>query len=268
MKVGGSILDRVLPKRGKIQLSLGLNDDFEGLILNLHNVYYLPNCPYNLVSLRLLNNSGIYYNNEHESLYQVGSRKTLAQAKHWKNSFLFNPLNLSNGAVHLLRVDADTYQPLHAFQTSNSLLLVLLSIWHKRLGHLNFSSLKSHLNQLDIKYEDDFYGYICDSDLWAKATKTYNRESQKWADRPDQFVYMDLIGPINPIGFWGKKYFFTFTDDATRMTETYTRAKKNDWLKYLKTYHSLCRTKSKESHLIERLRSDYESELQSHKVDE
>ncbi len=181
---------------------------------------------------------------------------------------MLNPLNLSNDAVYLLKVDADTYQPPHAFRTSISSLPVLLSIWHKRLGHLNFSSIKSHLNWLNIKYEDDSHGYICNSCLQDKATKIYNRKSQKRVEQLYQFVHTDLVGPINPIGFSGKKYFFTFTDDATRMTETYTGVKKSDWLKCLKTYHSLCRTRSKESHLIERLRLDYRSEMQSHKADE
>ena len=52
------------------------------------------------------------------------------------------------------------------------------------------------------------------------------------------------------------------------MTETYTGTKKSNWLKCLKIYHSLCRTRLKENHLIERLRSDYGSELQSHKANE
>ena len=51
------------------------------------------------------------------------------------------------------------------------------------------------------------------------------------------------------------------------MTETYTGTKKSDWLKCLKIYHNLYRTRSKEDHSIERLRSDYGSELQSHKAD-
>ena len=95
-KVGGSTSDGVSPGRGKIRLRLGLEDDSEGLILNLQNVYCLPYSPCNLVSLGLLNNSGIYHDNEHENFYQIGSRKVLAQAKRWRNSFLLKPLNLSD----------------------------------------------------------------------------------------------------------------------------------------------------------------------------
>ena len=78
----------------------------------------------------------------------------------------------------------------------------------------------------------------------------------------------DLVGPINPVGFSGERYFFTFTNDATRMPDTYTETKKSNWLKCLQAYHSLCKTRSKDDYPIEQLRSDYGFELQSHEADE
>ncbi len=114
---------------------------------------------------------------------------------------------------------------------------------------------------------DDSEGYVYDSCQRAKATKIYNQEPQKGSQQSYQFTHTELVGLINPVGFAGEQYFFTFTDDCTRYTETYTSLMKSDWLKYLKAFHSLCRTRSKQNHLIERLRSDYRSELQSHKAD-
>lgn len=269
-KIGGSTSDGISPGRGKIQLRLSLKDGSEGLILNFQNVYYLPKSPCNLVSLGLLNDSGIYHDNENETLYEVKTRQTLAQAQRWKNSYLLKPLNLSDGAVKILRVDDLTYQwptnILHIAASSST--VPTLITWHKRLGHINFSSLKAFLRRLEIPFVDDSKDYICDSCYRAKATKVYNREPQKRAQRPYQFVHTDMVGPINPVSFSGERYFFTFTDDCTRLTETYTGNKKSDWLKCLKVYHSLCRTRSKEEHPIERLRSDYGAELQSHKADE
>ena len=236
---------------------------------HLQNVYHLPYSPCNLVSLGLLNNSGIYHDNENETLYEVKTRQVLAQAQRWRNSYLLRPLNLSDGAVNLLRVDSSTYQPPNILQTTaNSSSTYSLSTWHKRLGHINFPSLKTFLRRLGIAFNDDSNGHLCDSCQRAKAAKVYNREPQKRAQRPYQFIHTDLVGPIKPVGFAGERYFFTFTDDCTRLTETYTGTKKSDWLKCLKTYHSLCRTRSKEEHPIERLRSDYGSELQSHQADD
>lgn len=81
MSVGGSTSSGISSGRGKVRLCLGLEDNSEGLILNLRNVYYLPNSPCNLVSLGLLNDSGIYYDNEHENLYHVSSKQVLTQAR-------------------------------------------------------------------------------------------------------------------------------------------------------------------------------------------
>ena len=72
----------MLAKRSKIQLRLGLEDNLEGLILNLQNIYYFSNNPGNLVNLEFLNNSGIYHNNKHKNFYLIGSKKILAQAKY------------------------------------------------------------------------------------------------------------------------------------------------------------------------------------------
>lgn len=129
------------------------------------------------------------------------------------------------------------------------------------MGHLNFSLLKTYLNYLNIKFNDNFDGYICDSCLQTKATKTYYRDFEKQSSKTYQFVHTNLIGPINFVGFLGKKYFFTFIDNATRIIEIYMGTKKSNWLKYLKIYHSLCKTSSKQDHPIERPKSDYGSEL-------
>lgn len=72
-----SILDRILSRKRKIWLGLGLKNNLKGLILNLENVYYLSNSLYNLVNLGLFNNSNIYYNNEFENFYQIGPKKVL-----------------------------------------------------------------------------------------------------------------------------------------------------------------------------------------------
>ena len=68
MKIGGSTSDGISLGKRKIRLRVALKDGFEGLILNLQNVFYLPNSSCNLLSLGLLNNSDIYYDNENETL--------------------------------------------------------------------------------------------------------------------------------------------------------------------------------------------------------
>lgn len=148
-RIGGSTVDGSSPGRGRIRLRLRLEDDSEGMILNLRDVYYRPSSLCNLVSLGLLNNSGIYHDNGKETLYQLGSNRVLAQARRWRNSYLLKPLNLSEAAVLLPKIDDKTYEwPPHAFLNSSSSQSPLpLTTWHKRLGHTNFSSLKAYLKK-------------------------------------------------------------------------------------------------------------------------
>ena len=51
--------NEVSPGRGEVCLRLSLKNNSEGLILKLQNIYYLPNSPYNLVSLGLFSNNEI-----------------------------------------------------------------------------------------------------------------------------------------------------------------------------------------------------------------
>lgn len=79
--VDGPTADGVLPRRGKIRLHLALNDGLKGVVLTLNNIPFMTNNPYNLVSLRQMNNSGIFNNNENKMLYNVKSQKNLAYAQ-------------------------------------------------------------------------------------------------------------------------------------------------------------------------------------------
>lgn len=129
-------------------------------------------------------------------------------------------------------------------------------------------ALKIYLNCLNISYTNNSGRYIYDSYLRAKTTKIYYHDPQKQAKWPYQYIYIDLVKSINLIGFVDKRYFFTFTDDATWMIDIYTGTKKNNWLKCLKAYHSLCKTRFKNNHPIKQLRSDYGFKLPSHKANE
>ena len=80
-RIGRSTSHGISPGREKIRRILALKDGSEGLILNPSNVFYLLNSPYNLLSLGLLNNSGIYYDNKNETLYKIYTRQLFVQAQ-------------------------------------------------------------------------------------------------------------------------------------------------------------------------------------------
>ena len=91
-------------------------------------------------------------------------------------------------------------------------------VWHKHFGQLNFSALRKHLAYLNIHEIED--KNRCDSYKRAKATKQYNCIRQEKAKRAYQFIHTHLVRPITPMGFGAERYFFTFTNDHTCITET------------------------------------------------
>lgn len=217
--VRGSTADKISPGCGTVWIRLALEDRQKGVILNLQNVFYLPNSPSNLVSLSLLNDTNIFYNNERHILYDKTSRRSLAFAQCWERRFLLHPLNLSVLATNLLKVE-DAYQKFEPKLRLTQSSKFPLTVWQKRFWHLNFSALRNHLTRHNIHYIKD--ERVCDSCKRAKATKHYNCTPQERAKRAYQFIYTDFIGPITPIGFDAERYFFTFTDNHTRITKTYT----------------------------------------------
>lgn len=216
--VGGSTSEGISPGRGKVRLRLSQKDGSEGVILNLSDVYFLPHSPSNLVSLGRLNSNHIFHDNENETLYHVKTRKILAHAQRWKNSYLLTPLNLTDSAVQLVATNEEnTFTCPKPLVNRTSDVKLPFTVWHRRLGHLNFRVLKNYLQRLNIDFLDDSENRVCDSCHRAKATKVYNcHEPQKRAKSPFEFIHTDLVGPIKPIGFGGERYFFTFTDDFTR----------------------------------------------------
>lgn len=62
--ITGATASTISPGKGVICLKLALEDGSPGSTLTLTNVWYIPQCPANLVSQARLNDAGVFYNNE------------------------------------------------------------------------------------------------------------------------------------------------------------------------------------------------------------
>lgn len=137
------------------------------------------------------------------SFIRQDQSEPLAVAQRWETSFLLHPLNPSVSANILLKVEDNIYQDaepkIHQTQSDK----LSLTVWHKRLGYLNFAARRKHLAHHNIWYSND--ERVCDSCKRAKATKRYNCTPQERAKRPYQFIYTALVGPITPVGFGAKR---------------------------------------------------------------
>jgi hypothetical protein len=273
--MAGALSAGVSPGYGTVRLALRLKNGSSGRSLKLENVYYIPQCPASLVSLSTITKKGdIWWDQKRELLYLGKTRQEIGHVLPWKKSFVLRTQDIPDDdlAVHLTQmVNSDVFQwpkeefewVLHTTKKPES-----LKLWHTRLAHLNFPTLRAYLKSLSINFIDDVNDtYLCDSCALAKATKSYNRHAQTRAVRQWQYTHTDLVGPIVPAAFLGERYFFTFTDDCTRMTETYTGKTKDEWFNHMKAYHNRARTVSGIDRPMDRIRSDFGTELRSDRVD-
>lgn len=264
----GATSSGMSPGRGITRLHLAHKDGSDGAILTLHDVWYISQSPANLVSQARLNDSGVHYNDETWYLYTKKDHKNIAYVPRTNNNFIFKIQDAPDRIIRRSTETNDHLSPLSKDVILNTTKAVSLSTWHIRLGHLNMTELRKYLKTLSISYVDNVesnsYCHACEL---GKATKTYNRTPQERETEPFRYIHTDMVGAIKPKGFLDEIYFFTFTCDATRFTHVYTAKRKNEWMSHLQTYYSLVQNKTQKSKPIERIRTDFGTELRSGKVD-
>ena len=86
-----------------------------------------------------------------------------------------------------------------------------------------------------------------------------NRKPDEKPNKPLEFVYCDLAGPIDPVAKEGYKYTLSFVDDYTAINIVYFLKQKSDTLEATEKFLSDTAPFGK----IKRLRSDNGSEFTS-----
>ena len=136
-------------------------------------------------------------------------------------------------------------------------------LWHRRLGHLNFQSLKN-LQQKNMVYglpNIQEVKEVCEGCALGK----HHRESfpkKAWrAKAPLELVHTDVCGPMTTPTHAGNKYFLIFVDDFTRMTWVYFMRQKSDVFSIFKKFQNFVERQS--GYLMKVLRSDRGGEYNS-----
>ena len=116
-----------------------------------------------------------------------------------------------------------------------------LDLWHKRLGHLSYESIKQLEVQVDgIKNNMKMsLAEKCQICIEAKQTQQPHKQQRKRAKRPLELIRSDLFGPVNPASHDGMRYVLTFIDDFTHFTVSYTIKSKSEVLYFFKIYEAM-----------------------------
>ena len=175
----------------------------------LHEVYYIPKLKSNLVSLGQLTEIGCRILMD-DNLIEVAEKNPERMI-----------MRVQRSLNRLYKIELKCVEPvcLKSSVDDESWL------WHGRLGHVNFNSMKMLVEKEMagglplIEHPDQ----LCQSCLAAKQTRGSFPKMSNWrADEPLELVHVDLCGPITPETAGGSKYFMLLVDDCTRWMTVYT----------------------------------------------
>nr|GEZ85409.1 zinc finger, CCHC-type [Tanacetum cinerariifolium] len=228
--------------KGKCSILIECDDEKQRII---SHVYYIPDLKTNLLSLGQFTEIGCKVVMEDDELrLYVMDNKIFMKVTRQRNRLYKENLRIGTPICLLANLKKDTW------------------LWHARLGHLNFESLKL-MAQRDlvhgiptIKHREQ----ICDVCLIRKHSRSpFPKKAKTRSTSPLDLVYGDLCGPITPPTPSGKKYIFMLVDDYSRYMWVYFLTTKDQAFDTFKEYK-----KSIENELrttLKMLRTDQEGEF-------
>lgn len=112
--------------------------------------------------------------------------------------------------------------------------------WHRRLGHLNRSSMKllrdKHAFGLRFDDADERPCEVCVKGKQARRPFSFNVKKERRASKLLQLVHTDICGPMEVTSISGSRYFILFIDDFSRRLSIYFLKYKSEALDMFKTY--------------------------------
>ena len=214
-------------RRGTVQLKLKQHDGTHKSG-TLHDVLYVPELPYNLLSIAKVTEFGKTARfdkstceiiNEDEDV--VGSA-TKCGSLYYLNYQMINPLQRINTVKERS----------------------CINVWHHRYGHLSITSLKKLANEKlvnglscdDVSDEMEF----CESCVQGKIHRTpFPTAGGKRAEAPLVLVHSDVCGKMNSKSLSGAEYFLTFIDDKTRYVWVYILKRKSEVLRRFQEWKAM-----------------------------
>lgn len=217
----------------------------KSLTCQLDNVLHVPDLRYQLISVSRIVKKGI------TATFTADSVSFL----HTSSARLVATGTMQNGLYTL-----DLGIPQLPTPSDQKALAVDLNVWHERLAHVNFSTIKQMANTgavNDLHIGSFAQPGHCKGCTVAKAHRTaIPKISETRSTYPLELVHTDVLGPIEVPSLGGARYVITFIDDFTKWITHYPMKHKSQALqcfKHFKTHaekhvmQPLAKTKHKQS---------------------
>lgn len=110
-------------------------------------------------------------------------------------------------------------------------------LWHKRLGHRNYTDIKK-LSKLNVGVPEDLEPVgKCETCEVSKHTqRSFPKSRERKSTVPMEIVHTDLYGPVDKESLGGSKYSIVFIDEATSWRMGYYINSKGEALSKFKQF--------------------------------
>ena len=231
--------------QGKVVLKMTSSKEF-----TLNDVLHVPEIRKNLVSGSLLSKKGF-------KLVFVSDNFILT-----KNGMCVGKGYMSNG---LFKMNVMTVVPpiknINKKNTSSAYMLESSNVWHGRLGHVNYDTLRRLINMECLpKFQID-PNHKCEICVKSKLTRT-SFQSIERSSEPLELIHSDICDMKFIQTRGGKKYFLTLIDDCTRYCYVYLLRSKDEALEMFQHFKN--EVENQLDRKIKVIRSDRGGEYEAH----
>ena len=231
--------------QGKVVLKMT-----SGKEMTLTNVLYVPEIRKNLVSGSLLNSHGFQLVFESDKFVLSKSGMYVGKGYMSGGMWKLNVMTIIKSEMN--KASSSTY----ILESSN--------LWHGRLGHVNYDTLRKLINlnhiptfQIDAKHK-------CETCVEAKLTRSSFQSIERHTE-PLDLIHSDICGLKLVQTRGGNKYFITFVDDSTKYCYVYLLKSKGEAIEKFVLYKN--EVENQLNRKIKVLRSDRGGEYESPFVD-
>ncbi|CAI7795949.1 unnamed protein product, partial [Closterium sp. NIES-53] len=195
----------------------------DGGPVDITNVLHVPGLKVNLLSVTQLAKKGVKVTIDDAKMNLFWKGKQFAQG-------------VLNGELYQLKT-----HPRVASSNVAQGSKATLKVWHNRLAHANYDSVKDLANKglakgFDVIAGDDEKG-VCTACVEGKmARKPFGSCTSPLAKDPLALVHMDVCGPMRHASKGGAQFLLVMLDDATRMCWTRLLKAKGDVTKAIQEW--------------------------------
>ncbi|GJW87709.1 zinc finger, CCHC-type containing protein [Tanacetum coccineum] len=210
--------------------------------LTLMNVLHVPNIRKNLVSGFKLCKSGVKAVIESDKV--ILSKANVFVGKAYACDGMFK-LNIN-------KITSSAYLPNCNFISSFNIECSTFNLWHNRLGHINYRTMKDMLKQGIISYNGE-HKDKCEICVQAKMKRKHFPKVDRQSEILE-LVHSDICELNGQLTRGGNRYFITFNDDCSRYTYVYLLKSKDQAFETFKIYKA--QVENQRGKKIQILRSD------------